>query len=136
MRNRVIVSTLGIILLLIVSIFICYETNASKQISLPDSKSISCIEILSDSNIKSLEDIHEIEKAIEYLSNSKLTKKQSVQDVPLVNDYITISLILKNEDIIILYVYQEKEKWFAELPYQGIYEIENSSSFSSYLEKY
>lgn len=126
MKKKVVVFILGVALFLMVGILICYKISTPDLISLPISKDISSIEIIDKSDTKYLETPEKIEEILKIFCDSKLTGRESVQDVPLVDDYMTIFLNLKNGEITTLYVYQENGVWFIELPYQGIYEINQS----------
>lgn len=123
MRKKMIISLMGIVVLLILGYYLYQKYSTPTLIHLPESSTISSIEITSKAETMQYKEIEEIDSIIQRLSNSELTRKTSVQDVPLVEDYTSIILNLVNGEPITLYVYQENENWFIELPYQGIYKI-------------
>ena len=57
-----------------------------------------------------------------------ITGKESVQDSPVnVEDEIAIHISLSDKKVITLFAYKKHSKYFIEMPYNGIYEIEEET---------
>ena len=57
-----------------------------------------------------------------------ITGKESVQDSPVnVEDEIAIQISLSDKKVITLFAYEKHSKYFIEMPYNGIYEMEEEA---------
>lgn len=75
---------------------------------------------------KETEDIKHLLKTI--YGVKMITGKESVQDSPVnVEDEIAIHISLSDKKVITLFVYEKHSKYFIEMPYNGIYEMEEEA---------
>ena len=75
---------------------------------------------------KETEDIKHLLKTI--YGVKMITGKESVQDSPVnVEDEIAIHISLSDKKVITLFAYKKHSKYFIEMPYNGIYEIEEET---------
>ena len=96
-------------------------------ITLPQADKITSIDITIAENTVSHSDKTWISEIIADISSSKPTKKESVQDVPQAESYIRIDFRHETgteTEIITIFAYEDRGKYYLEQPYQGIYKIE------------
>lgn len=92
-------------------------------ITLPQADEIASIDITFEENTVSHSDKTWMSEIIADISSSEPTKKESVQDAPRVESYIKIDFRLETGTITI-FAYEDRDKYYLEQPYQGIYKIE------------
>lgn len=100
---------------------------------LPAPCNVESVEIITDEKRFQQTDREWISALMESLLASKPTSKPSVQDSPLLDFYVQIDFHLC-EGVNTLYLYQEGQRFYAERPYQGIYEIDATLYESIYDE--
>jgi hypothetical protein len=105
----------------LVSVVLSACSTKAEPIYLPEQSEIETVQITNAEQIFDETDLDWIAELIEQASLAKPTNKATVQDVPNVSEYIRIDLILSNGTTSTLFVYQEKNEWYIEQPYQGIY---------------
>lgn len=116
-----------IVSLFIISIMICSIVGCSQKktdsISLPQEKNIQSIGVTVGNETENFSDREWIRQCILDITNAQATTKESVQDVPQVDEYIKID-INADDAVSTLFVYIEKENYYIEQPYQGIYKTD------------
>lgn len=96
-------------------------------ITLPQADKITSIDITIEENTVSHSDKTWMSEIIADISSSKPTKKECVQDVPQAESYIRIDFRHETgteTEIITIFAYEDRGKYYLEQPYQGIYKIE------------
>ena len=96
-------------------------------ITLPQADEITSIDITIEENTVSHSDKTWISEIIADISSSEPTKKESVQDFPQAKSYIRIDFRHETgteTEIITIFAYEDRGKYYLERPYQGIYKIE------------
>ena len=96
-------------------------------ITLPRADEITSIDITFEENTVSHSDKTWISEVIADISSSEPTKKESVQDFPQAKSYIRIDFRHETgteTEIITIFAYEDRGKYYLEQPYQGIYKIE------------
>ena len=96
-------------------------------ITLPQADKITSIDITIEENTVSHSDKTWISEIIADISSSEPTKKESVQDFPQAKSYIRIDFRHETgteTEIITIFAYEDRGKYYLEQPYQGIYKIE------------
>lgn len=96
-------------------------------ITLPQADKITSIDITIEENTVSHSDKTWMSEIIADISSSKPTKKESVQDFPQAKSYIRIDFRHETgteTEIITIFAYEDRGKYYLEQPYQGIYKIE------------
>ncbi|WP_419503260.1 DUF5301 domain-containing protein [Candidatus Allofournierella excrementavium] len=61
---------------------------------------------------------------LEDLAAAQPTRKATVQDVPDKEDMAAVHFVLEDGSEQTLFVYPEKDKWYIERPYEGVYETD------------
>ncbi len=112
----------ALIIFLVIIVMGC--KNNINTIELPKVEDITSIEIAGGINDIICRDQNIITEFINTLASAKDTKKQSLDDVPRVDDYIRVDIVTK-EGMVTVFFYQIEDKWYAERPYQGIFEVDN-----------
>ena len=106
------------ITLAFILIFALTACGAKKEISLPEAKDITEIEITEQDEIaKIVNDIKE---------NTKDTGGKSYNDQPTnIKNFLTVSFYYNNTEgnPEVIYLYENKNKTYAEQPYSGIWKI-------------
>lgn len=90
---------------------------------LPDPSNVELVEIITEEKRSQQTDREWISAVMESLLASTPTSKPSVQDSPLLDSYVQMNFHLR-EGVNTLYLYQEGQRYYAERPYHGIYEID------------
>ena len=96
-------------------------------ITLPQADKITSIDITIEENTVSHSDKTWMSEIIADISSSKPTKKESVQDVPQAESYIRIDFRHETgteTEIITIFAYEDRGKYYLEQPYRGIYKID------------
>ena len=96
-------------------------------ITLPQADEITSIDITIEENTVSHSDKTWISEVIAGISSSEPTKKESVQDFPQVESYIKIDFRHETgteTEIITIFAYEDRGKYYLEQPYRGIYKID------------
>lgn len=65
-----------------------------------------------------------IEMLLEDLAAAEPTRKATVQDVPDKEDMASVHFVLEDGSEQTVFVYPEKNKWYIERPYEGVYETD------------
>lgn len=110
-----------VLLVAVVSILSSCGSKKAEPINLPDATDIESVKITHNNQTFEKIDSDWISELVKQVGTGEPTAKKSVQDVPNVAEYIKIDLVLKNGNTSTLFIYQEKNKWYIEQPYQGIY---------------
>lgn len=92
-------------------------------IAVPDSEDIVSIDVVSESGTVTHEDRDYIEAVLSGLSAAKPTRKQSVQDAPVAEGYLILNMHFE-EGTASIFVYEQRGSYYAEQPYEGIYELD------------
>ena len=111
-------------LIIFLALMVVACKSSDKTIDLPRLEDITSVEIAGGINDLICKDQNIIAEFINTLASAKDTKKQSLDDVPRVDDYIRVDIVTK-KDMFVVFFYQIEDKWYAERPYQGIFEVEN-----------
>lgn len=100
-----------------------FRQDVAPPIVLPEPNQVEAIGVLYG-EAYAMHTVREwIEKMMTGLRSSVPTEKQSVQDSPLIEDAIQVDFHLQ-DGINTLYVYKDGRRYYAERPYQGIYQID------------
>ena len=119
---------LGIALAVIV-IFALTACGAKKEISLPEAKEITEIEITENpsGNTVKITEQDEIAKIVNDIKeNTKDTGGKSYHESPAnIKNYLTVSFYYNNTEgnPEVVYLYENRKKTYAEQPYSGIWKI-------------
>lgn len=65
-----------------------------------------------------------IEMLLEDMAAAEPTRKSTVQDVPDKEDMAAVHFVLEDGSEQTVFVYPEKDKWYIERPYEGVYETD------------
>ena len=110
--------------------------NYSYTLNLPLDDSVYSINMEQDDKVVMIEEQEKIKDIMFIISNVKgTTTSKSVQDSPVnAENVIKINIEYSEGNILTLFIYKKKNKYFIEQPYNGIYRI----SFDEYylVEKY
>ncbi len=105
----------------------CYNklNKRTYNLELPMAEEISNITIVQNTKAIDVSDSQEIKNIVETLGGVKrITKKESIQDMPVnVENEIKIDFKTINNRTDTIFVYKNKNKFYIEQPYNGIYEI-------------
>ena len=116
----------------------CYNklNKRTYNLELPMAEEISNITIVQNTKAIDVSDSQEIKNIVETLGGVKrITKKESIQDMPVnVENEIKIDFKTINNRTDTIFVYKNKNKFYIEQPYNGIYEI-TEDEYNS-VEKY
>lgn len=63
-----------------------------------------------------------IKLLLESMAAAQPTRKATVQDIPDQEDMAAVHFVLEDGSEQTVFVYPEKEKWYIERPYEGVYE--------------
>ena len=74
---------------------------------------------------KNANDSEWISQCISSMNNAQATAKESVQDIPQADEYIKIDINTEDAKST-LFVYLEKNDYYIEQPYQGIYKTDSA----------
>ena len=134
-------------LIILIVIFVCTSAvlgilyyNETKKYSytldLPLDDSVYSINMKQDDKIVRIDEREKIKDIMFVISKFKrTTTSKSVQDSPVnAENVIKINIEYSESNILTLFIYKKKNKYFIEQPYNGIYRI----SFDEYyvIEKY
>ena len=101
----------------------CSQKNAN-PISLPEESTIQSIEVTVGEETEKYSDSEWISQCISSMNNAQATAKESVQDIPQADEYIKIDINTEDAKST-LFVYLEKNDYYIEQPYQGIYKTDS-----------
>ena len=90
---------------------------------LPNKNEVESVSIKKDNEIVQTTDKDIISNIIDNIENARKTFRSSTNDQPLENQFITIVFTRDNEQTDTFYLYQSKNDYFLEKPYEGIYRI-------------
>lgn len=101
----------------VLTLFAC--SKKVNPIVLPQSSDVVSVDVIDGENTVNCSDKTWIDEVISGLSDSKPTNRESVQDSPHVKDYMRIEINSQTEKTTV-FVYNEKDKFYVEQPYNGI----------------
>ena len=117
------------ITLALIFIFVLTACGAKKEISLPEAKEITEMEITENpsGNTVKITDQDEIAKIVKDIKeNTKDTGGESYHESPAnIKNYLTVSFYYNNTEGNwgVVYLYENRNKTYAEQPYSGIWKI-------------
>ena len=117
------------IALAVIFIFVLTACGAKKEISFPEAKEITEIEIMENpsGNTVKITEQDEIAKIVHDIKeNTKDTGEKSYNDQPTnIKNFLTVSFYYNNPEgnPEVVYLYENKNKTYAEQPYSGIWKI-------------
>ena len=117
------------IALAFIFVFALTACGAKKEISLPDAKEITEIEIMENpsGNTVKITEQDEIAKIVNNIKeNTKDTGGKSYNEHPAnIKNYLTVSFYYNNTEgnPEVVYLYENRNKTYAEQPYSGIWKI-------------
>lgn len=117
------------IALAFIFVFALIACGAKKEISLPEAKVIMEIEIMENpsGNTVKITEQDEIAKIVNDIKeNTKDTGEKSYNDQPTnIKNFLTVSFYYNNseENPEVVYLYENRNKTYAEQPYSGIWKI-------------
>ena len=117
------------IALAFIFVFALTACGAKKEISLPEAKVIMEIEIMENpsGNTVKITEQDEIAKIVHDIKeNTKDTGEKSYNDQPTnIKNFLTVSFYYNNseENPEVVYLYENRNKTYAEQPYSGIWKI-------------
>lgn len=127
MNKKNVIITVAIFVVVIISAYYVYNNMfpVAKPIQYPSIEDINSIEISTDDSNEARKIIGtDFAKLVTHISNSKPTRAWSVNDFPSVRPYYKIEL-LTEEKMFNYYVYENNNRVYIELPYEGIYIIDS-----------
>lgn len=103
-------------------------TGCGKQesIILPEAGDVSLVSVYAGDSVMKHEDEQWISDFLSAMKESVLTGKMSVQDVPQTEEYVKIILEMEEGENT-FFLYEDGGKYYAEQPYEGIYEIDEET---------
>ena len=117
------------IALAVIFIFVLTACGAKKEISLPEAKNITEMEITENpsGNTVKITEQDEIAKIVNDIKeNTKDTGGKSYHESPAnIKNYLTVSFYYNNTggNPEVVYLYENRKKTYAEQPYSGIWKI-------------
>ena len=117
------------ITLALIFIFVLTACGAKKEISLPEAKEITEMEITENpsGNTVKITEQDEIAKIVNDIKeNTKDTGGKSYHESPAnIKNYLTVSFYYNNTEgnPEVIYLYEDRKKTYAEQPYSGIWKI-------------
>ena len=133
--------------IILIAIFVCidvvlgilYYNEAKKSfytLDLPLDDSVYSINMEQDDKIVMIDKQEKIKDILFVISKvKKTTTSKSVQDSPVnAENVIKINIEYNEGNILTLFIYKKKNKYFIEQPYNGIYRISFDEYYS--IEKY
>ena len=98
----------------------CKKEN--NDIDLPEIDKILTINIFNDGSVNSYIDKEDIKNIVSIILDSNKTSKDSVNEIPNTESYIVLEMVTSDKTYTI-YLYNKNEEIYLEIPYQGIYEV-------------
>ena len=135
MKGKNIVILIAFILVILIFTLCFAIINKPKyNLKLPEIRDVSSISVtLNDNEVKLDKEEDTTSIITTLMSNGRTTKIESIQDFPVnVSNVITIKIYHKSSGNSTLFVYERKENYYLEQPYNGIYEI-SSDEYNSIL---
>lgn len=113
--------TMLVMFLTLVLIVSSCGAKKAERLKLQNTDDIESVKIEKNNQNFEIIESDAILELVKQIGMGEPTAKESVQDVPNVTEYVKIDFFLKNNITSTLFIYQEKNKWYIEQPYQGIY---------------
>lgn len=134
-RKNEIISII-VVLLVCIILYIFFMNKNIYTLNIPKADDLSSITLQSENATKEITDVKVMEDIISVLNgNGRMTKEESINDSPADGEQtIKVELNSKEKGSSIIYVYEKKDCYYLEQPYNGIYEISGDEYKS--LEKY
>lgn len=132
MKNKqIVLITLGIVILVAISIGVAYHFRDRRTYSLniPQVENLKSISLTVNEKDNPHDASYSEEEIMKQILDSiagtkRVTKEESIQDYPTnVDDIITVEFYFKEKGSSILYLYKRNNKYYIEQPYDGIYKI-------------
>ena len=125
MKNKIILVITLILVVVTISGYLVVDHffPFAPPIPYPSIEYITSISISND-DMDSNTTVPDFVRIILSISNSKPTRKMSVNDFPSVRPYYRIE-VLTDERMFNYYIFEENNKVYIELPYEGIYIVES-----------
>ena len=114
-----------VILFLIVMLLLT-GCGKKESIILPEAGDVSLVSVYAGDSVMKHEDEQWISDFLSAMKESVLTGKMSVQDVPQTEEYVKIVLEMEEGENT-FFLYEDGGKYYAEQPYEGIYEIDEEA---------
>lgn len=118
-----------ILTFLIVGIMACSTAGCSQKnanpILLPEESTIQSIAVTVGDETENFSAHAWISQCISLITNAQATSKKSVHDMPQVDNYVRVD-IHTDDTTSTLFVYMEKNSYYIEQPYQGIYKTDSA----------
>ncbi len=94
-------------------------------ISVPDASQVAAIELTESGRSVAVNDEMGINIIVNALRNvNSQTKNESIQDYPVnAEDIIYVDMTLKDESHFSVFVYERRDRYYMEQPYNGIYSM-------------
>lgn len=109
-----------------------YENRHVYVLNIPDSYELNSIVIESKEESLTTSDEQEMEDILTGLAELNLkTQSESIQDMPIdIKEFVAIRLYYREDKVKNFYLYEKKNKYYLEEPYNGIYKLkENDYNF-------
>ena len=135
MKGKNIVILIAFIFVILIFTLCFVIINKPKyNLKLPEIRDVSSISVtLNDNEVKLDKEEDTTSIITTLMSNGRTTKIESIQDFPVnASNVITIKIYHKSSGNSTLFVYERKENYYLEQPYNGIYEI-SSDEYNSIL---
>ena len=135
MKGKNIVILIAFIFFILIFTLCFVIINKPKyNLKLPEIRDVSSISVtLNDNEVKLDKEEDTTSIITTLMSNGRTTKIESIQDFPVnASNVITIKIYHKSSGNSTLFVYERKENYYLEQPYNGIYEI-SSDEYNSIL---
>lgn|SRR5699024_5120973 len=128
MKEGIVVKRKAIGIFLLGTTFIILIINAGPKVTiegLPDSRDIQTIKVTTDGETsfkKAITNSEAVKEVMSELSAATKTPVASNDDVPSVLKYTMLKIITKEKEVTV-YLYDKKNKYYLERPYEGIYQL-------------
>jgi len=132
MKSKNIVTIIIVLIAVIAGLMYHFRDRRTYELKLPEVENIGNITLEQEDNEKNVSEDKDIEHIIEILKGVKrITTNESIQDSPVnTKNKIKIDFYFKEQGVSTIYIYEKKNKYYIEQPYNGIYEISKEDYFA------
>ena len=125
MKKRIIIAGCFVILAALAAIWVL--PPVAEPLELPESDQLRSVTLSYEGSSVVIEDAGQREELMEQLRSARPTRLQSVNDTPAADELFRLEIEDRDGGIYTLFVYTDGDDShaYAELPYQGIYRIDD-----------
>ncbi len=129
-KKKSILILVALVLVVVVWVYV-YQHRDRRTYCLesPVIETVESIAVEQDTEVVTYTDTENIKNLLKVIYGVKMiTEKESIQDNPVnVRDEMAIHISLSDERVITLFAYEKNFKYFIEMPYNGIYDIDEGT---------